>query len=293
MASLIASNLLQVAQPTPADSNFENVADGPHSKCSPFDYINDSVENVSKSVDKKGEENDGCNLPSAPFAAAAAASKIQENLSSTTSASAADAAVGVFYARKVLSGDEDDEFVGGGGGGVFRVFQSTYTCNRQVESSSDGYISSRQRQSQKLQKWQNLQKLQRCQQSRPVTVVKDCAMEVNFENSSRQPHLQFGGCGVEQNGVGDVLAKFRRHCSESMAKSFDHRIRYGLSNLEIYSKYSSRRSDIGLKSENGFWSGSEERFTSGASTAATFFARYVFLYSFSPYNLSFNSKTSA
>lgn len=284
LASLIASNLLQVAQPTPADFNGQNVADGPHSisVCSPFDYINDRVENVSNSVDKKGEENDGCNLASAPFAAAAAASKIQENVSSTISASAADAAVGgVFYARKVLSDDEDDEFIAGWGGGeMVRVLQSSFTCNRPVGSLSDGYISSRQRLQKCHRERQNLpQKLQRCQQSRPVTAAMDCTMEVNFENITLQPHLQFG---VEQNcAPGDVLAKFRRQCNESVAKNFDHRIRYGLSSLETYSKYSSRRNDTGIsgRSENGFWSGSEEKITCGASTAATFFARYVLTYS--------------
>lgn len=272
--------LLQDPQPTPADCNRQKV-DGLHTstapQCSHFDYINDRLENVSNSVDKKGEEYDGCILPSASVAAAA--SKIQENVSTATSITSNDAAVGgVFYARKVASsGDEDDEFVNREGGeGVIRVCQ-LLTCHRQV-GSSDGYISSRQRLQKCHQEQQkNLQqKLQRCQQSRPVTAAKECSMEVNFENISLQPHQKFEGCAVELNGApSDVLAKFRRQCNESVAKNFDHRIRYGLSSLEIYSKYSSRRSDIGGRSENGFWSGSDEKYTSGASTAATFFARYL------------------
>lgn len=61
---------------------------------------------------------------------------------------------------------------------------------------------------------------------------------------------------------------------ERAATDFDYRFRYGLSSLEICSKYSSGKSELaGLLQESENHSAYDERVTYQTSTAAAFFAR--------------------
>lgn len=72
-----------------------------------------------------------------------------------------------------------------------------------------------------------------------------------------------------------------RNSGERVSNTLDYRLRYGISSLEISSKYLSDRNEILLPDDAGdviypTAYASDEPFTYRTSTAAAFFARYVF-----------------
>lgn len=73
--------------------------------------------------------------------------------------------------------------------------------------------------------------------------------------------------------LGDALRCSDRSsdCNDGILNSFDYRFRYGLSSLEICSKYASRRDNVFSKREK--YAAYSDRITCQASTAAAFFAR--------------------